>query len=317
MVIKNLNWKQWLMPVIKLTVAAALITWLVQSGKVDFEALKKINQPLVWLLCSALFFCTLMINAKRWQWLLSIENVSMSYLQSLRLSLIGIFFNFVIPGGVGGDVVKAGYLIKEQPEKKWFIGWSVFVDRVLGMLALLVYSGVAGVLFYQELKGEIQYTIYSLSVLILFGFVVGVAILVFSPKAAIEKLLLSHPLLEKTLHPLYFFLRKPKGMVFPFLISFLGQGSIMTISYTLAYFLGLDIPFWVFLLLFPFGFLAMVIPISPAGLGVGQAAFYFLFESVIGQGAFGVLVVSFFQAIQFLIGILGGLLFVLYKKKEV
>ena len=304
------------MPVIKLSVAAALITWLVQSGKIDFEALKKINQPLVWLMGCCLFFCTLMINAKRWQWLLRMENVSVSFLESLRLSLIGIFFNFAMPGGVGGDVVKAGYLIKSKSEKKWFIGWSVFVDRVLGLLALFVYSGVAGVLFYKELKGELQYTIYSLSILILMGFVAGISILIFSPKAAIERLFLSHPLLAKTLHPLYFFLRKPKGMIFPFLISFFGQGIMMAIAFLLASFLGLDIPFWVFLLLFPFGFLATVVPISPAGLGVGQAAFYYLFETVVGQGAFGILAISFFQAVQFLVGLLGGILFVLYKKKE-
>lgn len=316
MVIKKLNWKQWLMPVIKLTVAAALITWLVQSGKFDLESLKKINHPLIWLMGCGLFFTTLMVNAKRWQWLLNIENVSVGYLELLKLSLIGIFFNFVMPGGVGGDVIKAGYLIKAKPEKKWFIGWSVFVDRFLGMLALLVYSGIAGVLFYKELKGEIQYTIYSLSILILFGFVVGVGILIFIPKGALEKLLLSHPLLKKTIHPLYFFLKRPKKMILPFLISFLGQGSMIVLSYMLARFLGLDIPVWIFLLLFPFGFLATVVPISPAGLGVGQAAFYFLFEETIGEGEFGVLVVSFFQAVQFLVGLSGGLLFVLYKKKE-
>ena len=34
----------------------------------------------------------------------------------------------------------------------------------------------------------------------------------------------------------------------------------------------------VLLLIFPFGFLATVLPISPAGVGVGQMAFYYLFE---------------------------------------
>ncbi len=317
MVIKKNLLKQWLMPVIKLSLAGGLIYWLIQSGRFDLKALNKINSPLVWGSGCLLFLIMVLINSRRWQVLLRFENVSVSFLETVRLSLVGIFFNFFMPGGVGGDVVKAGYLMRDQKQKKWFIGWSILVDRIFGMMALLLYSGITGILFHDELSPLLQASFFTLSVGILTGFAVLLALLILSPKKRIDQLLRSHPLLEKVLHPLFFFFQKPRQMLVPFLLSLCSQGILIGMGGFLIFFLDVNIPVWVLLLVFPFGFLATILPISPAGVGVGQMAFYYLFEKVSGNGEFGVLVITFFQAVQFLVGLLGGLVFVLYKKKEV
>ncbi|NJL25268.1 MAG: hypothetical protein HC902_08875, partial [Calothrix sp. SM1_5_4] len=34
------------------------------------------------------------------------------------LYLIGIFFNFALPGSVGGDVVRGYYLVADHPERR-------------------------------------------------------------------------------------------------------------------------------------------------------------------------------------------------------
>lgn len=316
MVNKNSLFKQWLIPAIKLVIAAALIFWLIQSGRFDLQALKKISSPFIWLYGVVTFIGVVGVNAYRWKLLLQLESVKLSFFQSFRLSLIGIFFNFFMPGGVGGDVVKAGYLMREYNQKKWFIGWSILVDRILGMLSLLLYSAITGLLFYKQLDESLQLSFYSLSLLILLGFVALVAILIFSPKNKINHLLKSHGLAEKVLLPLFYFFQKPKTVILPFMLSLVSQGAVISLGAFLVVFLNMDFPVWMILLVFPFGFLATVLPISPAGVGVGQAAFYYLFEKVAGNGEFGVLTITFFQAVQFLVGILGGLLFVLYKKRE-
>lgn len=308
--------KQWLFPLLKLALAAGLIYWLVATGRFDLNELKKISSPLVWAVGILQFFIVLLINSRRWQVLLQFENIPSNFSQIVRLSLIGIFFNYFMPGGVGGDVVKAGYLMRSNATKKWFIGWSILVDRVFGMLALLLYSGVTGLIFANQLPEPLATSVYTLSLLIVLGFVSMIAILLFSPKAKIDQLLRSHPLAEKVLHPLFFFFQKPKKVVLPFALSMLGQGLVMSMGVFLAVFLGQDFPMWVLLLVFPFGFLATILPISPAGVGVGQMAFYYLFEKVIGSGEFGVLMITFYQAVQFLVGLIGGLFFVIYKKEE-
>jgi glycosyltransferase 2 family protein len=310
--------RQWLLPFVKLLLAALLIFWLVKSGRFDLDSLAKISSPIIWFLGVLLFFVVAAVNSYRWLLLLKLENVEISFLKSFKLSLIGIFFNFFMPGGVGGDVIKGGYLIREESnkDKKWFIGWSLFVDRVFGMLALLVYSSIAGLLFHNHLQEPLNFSFYSLSLLIFIGFISLILIIVFIPKKKINYYLSSHPLTHKTLLPLFFFIERPKSLPIPFLLSLLSQGVVISMGILLALELQVDLPLWTILLVFPFGFLATVVPLSPAGIGVGQAAFFYLFDKVAGQGEFGVLAITFFQVVQFLVGLFGGLLFVLYNKKR-
>ena len=313
---KESNIKQWLIPVLKLSVALGLIWWLVDSGKFDLQSMAKINRPEVWFVGMTLFVGTLLFNTKRWQMLLRLENIDITYRETFALSIIGIFFNFVIPGGVGGDVVKGGYLMQSYKNKKMFIGWSLFVDRAFGMLALMIFSGLAGLLFYNQLEGEIKFSIYSLSILILLGIGSFFAFVIFSPKQKMEDLLFRHPMVEKIFYPLYFFFKKPKAIALPMALSFLSQSCTISIPFILSIFLGVDIPWWAFAILVPFGMLAIIVPIAPAGLGVGQMAFYYLFEKVVQEGEFAVLAITFLQVSQFIIGLLGGVVFVLYKKGE-
>ncbi len=304
------------MPILKVALAGSLIYWLIASGRFDLNALKKISDLQVWVTGVLMFLFVLVVNSKRWQVLLRFEDVQVPYMQVFRLSLMGIFFNFFMPGGVGGDVIKAGYLMRDQKSKRVFIGWSILIDRIFGLLALLLYSGLTGVIFYSQLQPSLQASFLSLSVMILIGFVFLIAFLILSPKDKIGVLLRSHPLLEKVLHPLFFFFQRPQKVILPFFLSLISQGTVIGLGVFLIFYLKMDFPIWVLMLIFPFGFLATILPISPAGVGVGQAAFLYLFDKVAGNGEFGVLVITFFQAVQFLVGLLGGLLFVLYKKKE-
>ena len=309
--------RQYLASILKLVVALSLLLWLIQSGRFDLDQLKSLKSLWVWVVGVLLFFGVVVINSKRWQILLNLEKVSISYTQALRLSLIGVFFNFFVPGGgVGGDVVKAGYLIKAHRAKGYFIGWSVLVDRVFGVLALLFFSALTGLLFYPQLAVDLQFGFFSLSLSIFIGFFIFTALLLFSPRSKIKSILCSHSFLEKTLLPLFFFFRRPGFMILPFVLSLVSQALVMGVGLSLFFLLDPGFPLWMIFLVFPFGFLATVLPISPAGLGVGQAAFYYLFDKVAGHGEFGVLTVTFFQAVQFAVGLLGGLLFVVYKQKD-
>ena len=51
----------------------------------------------------------------------------------------------MIPGAVGGDVVKAAYLARMHIRKTQAIA-SMVIDRILGLLGLFILAAVAGVL---------------------------------------------------------------------------------------------------------------------------------------------------------------------------
>src|SRR5687768_8429401 len=63
-----------------------------------------------WLLAgSTAYGLVELLSAVRWQWLLRVQGIRLSWARVLLLTLIGVFFNFFIPGGTGGDVVKVYY----------------------------------------------------------------------------------------------------------------------------------------------------------------------------------------------------------------
>ncbi len=303
---------------LKLSLALTLIIWLIQSRRFELTTLHKLKSPWIWIYGVTLFSGVLAINARRWQILLKLQGVPVPYGRVFCLSLIGLFFNFFIPGGgVGGDLVKAGYLMRSHKTMmKWVIGWSVLVDRVLGVSALLFYSALTGLLFHSQLESNLQPRFFFLSLGILSGFFIFILLLLFIPGTKMDRFLHSHSMIEKTLLPLFFFFQKPGTMLVPFLLSLISQALLMGLGVCLVVFLNPGLPPWMIFLIFPFGFLATVLPISPAGVGVGQAAFYYLFEKITDLGNFGVLTITFVQAVQFLVALAGGFLFVTYMKKE-
>jgi uncharacterized protein (TIRG00374 family) len=97
--------------------------------------------PLWLLLGFAIYGVVEVIAAVRWQLLLRVQNARLSWSRVTALVMIGLFFNFFIPGGTGGDAVKIFYLLKETPGHRAGAVLSVLVDRLIGLFALVLLAG--------------------------------------------------------------------------------------------------------------------------------------------------------------------------------
>jgi len=96
-----------------------------------------------WLAVALLAFApTLLIVSWRWRLLLGVHGVFLKYWRVLELNMIGQFFSAFLVGTTGGDVVKIFYVARKVPQKKAAVGFTVIVDRVIGMIAML-FLGVA------------------------------------------------------------------------------------------------------------------------------------------------------------------------------
>jgi uncharacterized protein (TIRG00374 family) len=89
------------------------------------------------------YFASMTIAASRWWWLLRINSLPIGFLRAQRLTWVGAFFNNVVPGATGGDLVKALYVMKDSPGARAAALVSVVVDRVIGLASLAVLGGVA------------------------------------------------------------------------------------------------------------------------------------------------------------------------------
>lgn len=106
------------------------------------EHLREALLPLLFV-CLILHGVALGIGSLRWRVLMTAQHIDISYLTTLRLALIGFFFNLAVPGAVGGDVVKVGYTMRRAPNKKTAAAFSIVVDRIMGILGLFIVAGVA------------------------------------------------------------------------------------------------------------------------------------------------------------------------------
>jgi len=83
--------------------------------------------------------------------------------------MIGNFFNMVIPGTVGGDIVKGFYLARNEGAYKGRSSGILIIDRVIGLLALAL-IGVVGTIYlskqYSGLLIAYRYELWSILVII-------------------------------------------------------------------------------------------------------------------------------------------------------
>src|SRR5690606_41348092 len=66
------------------------------------------SQADVGLLIAGLLLVGLVTPLQAWRWLMLMRcrGLDPGYLKSLRLNLVGLFFNFCMPGMTGGDLIK-------------------------------------------------------------------------------------------------------------------------------------------------------------------------------------------------------------------
>jgi uncharacterized protein (TIRG00374 family) len=79
----------------------------------------------------------------RWQILLRIQGITLGWLHTFAIVMIGLFFNMFLPGLVGGDAMRLYFVFKCAPRQKTRATLSVAMDRILGMLSILFLAGLS------------------------------------------------------------------------------------------------------------------------------------------------------------------------------
>ena len=125
---------------LRAALAAAIIGWMAVKYHASIaEALRDLDYR--WLPPAVLLYAFhLIVCAWRWRNLAEVLQIHLSAGEALALTMQGNFFSLVIPGGaIGGDVAKAGILMKRSKPGTRFEGtFSILMDRMTGMVALFL-----------------------------------------------------------------------------------------------------------------------------------------------------------------------------------
>ena len=308
---------------LKLTVVAALLGWLVHSDKLHLDQLKiLVSDPRIILGNLAVWgIGSVLLGTLRWWILLRGLGLMVSFFRALRLQLIGLFFNTTMPGAVGGDIIKAVYIIREQTNQgKTAAMLTVLLDRVVGLAALFVMAATA-VLFNPKFFLETP-ALFPLAVFIfvgLLGLIFGYAVVMFPFAEGRDPFrwlfTRNFPGLSK-IHGIYDALRAyrkhPWLLIGTVLISVVIQsGAVMYGLFLTQQLTGQTPNLDVFCTVYPLGVMTTALPLAPGGLGLGHVAFERLFTMVGltgGANIFNVIVLG-----QLSLNLLGVIPYLLYR----
>ena len=139
---------------LKIGFASAIIVWLIRRSDLRIQDVLRV--PLFYPLAAFFFlFLQLFLTVVRWHSLLRCIHIRLPFPEVLSLSMQGLFFSLFIPAGsVGGDLIKAGILAKRSPNGTRFNGvFSILVDRICGLIALLLSGFLSFLIFLPEVRG--------------------------------------------------------------------------------------------------------------------------------------------------------------------
>ena len=162
--------KRHLLTAIQVVITIGLLWWIFRNPDQNQKLLAALEAANNWWLVPGLAALGggLLLQAKRWLILLEVQGIVISYWRSLRILLIGMFLNLFLLGSTGGDILKIFLIMREAPDKKAGALLSVFIDRVVGVLALAAVSTVVILLRWDDLmKHEVtRYGIATAAVIL-------------------------------------------------------------------------------------------------------------------------------------------------------
>jgi len=295
------------------------------EGAISLEKLKLILQHPGWVMLGILMvFLANTIAVPRWMILLRAQKIHMPFGEAFRLAYLGYFFNLVVPGGTGGDVVKAYYATK-YTDKKAEAVTTVFLDRVIGLYALSALAAAAILVNFNTLwnaqakilpvcgmeLNQAQALVVVTLALFVSGsiafFVLFSGVLAKSATlVAIAKRMPFHNVIRKVHYALVIYKDHKFSVFVVFLMSAILQSCSVIAHWFFSRSLGAtsgEMNLASFFFLVPIGLVINAIPIAPMGLGVGEGAFHLLFG--LFKFAKGAMLVLLFHLAQFLTSLVG------------
>lgn len=154
----------------KYLLGLGLLAWVIWSnwdpgdGKTGLK--QALQQPIYvvpLVIAAVLLAVANVMTFVRWYVLVRAQNLEFTVREAIRLGLAGFSLSILLPGAVGGDVIKAACLAREQTRRTVAVA-TVICDRILGLCSLFWLVAMLGTWFYvtrEALVPAVQYVIFG------------------------------------------------------------------------------------------------------------------------------------------------------------
>jgi glycosyltransferase 2 family protein len=228
------------------------------------------------------------VGAYRWSLLLGSQGLPSSGRRCVRLTFIGFFFNNVLPGLTGGDLVKAVMIAQDHPEYRARAVGTVIVDRLVGLIVLAALSAIV-LAFHAERYPEAAFAIFAF-----LGGALAAAVLFLSRRVrralrfdVLARRLPGAEKLRKLDEAFFLYRSRPRAIVYACLLSVFAHVGNLGAVYLFGLGIGLDSsagligpPLAAYVATVPIVMIVSSVPLLPGGWGVGELAFAYFFRTV-------------------------------------
>lgn len=304
-----------LLSTVKILISAALLYFSLR--KIDLHALGlRINnvESLGWIaLAIATIFLQIFVGVLRWRAISAECGAPIETRQAMRFNLIGAFFNQTLPSSIGGDAVRL-WLVARGGAGWRAATYSIFVDRAIGLIALAIIIVASLPWSYQLITDP-----HGRSALLLVDFAalaggVGFLVLGMLPWPWLKRWWGTHHLHACSVianRVIFSWDRGPKIAVLSALVHVLA----VVVAWCVVQSIAAPVVFSQIFQLIPPVMLITLLPISIAGWGVREATMGLAFGYAGLLANEGVNVSLLFGAVYFIVGIVGGLVWILSPEK--
>ncbi|MGY2989887.1 MULTISPECIES: lysylphosphatidylglycerol synthase transmembrane domain-containing protein [Bradyrhizobium] len=303
-----------LLSTVKILISAALLYLSLRKVNLYDLASRIQVESLGWLgLAIAVTFLQIFLGVLRWREI-SVEcGAPLETGQAMRFNVIGTFFNQTLPSSIGGDAVRL-WLVARAGAGWRAATYSIFVDRAIGLIALAVVIAATLPWSYRlisDFHGWMALLLLDLAALAAgFGFLlIGVL-----PWVWLKQWWATHHIHACAVIANRVLFSRKRGLRVA-ILSIAIHVVTVVIAWCVVKSITAPVTFGQIFQLLPPVMLITMMPISIAGWGVREAtmALAFGYAGLIANE--GVNISLLFGAVSFVVGVFGGLVWILSPEK--
>ena len=268
---------------VRLAVSAALLYFVLHS--IDLAALwlrvQDINLPWILLALGSFAFMQA-VSVWRWHRLLHAQHIDVTKRTLTESIWVSLFFNNFLPSNIGGDVVRIADTAGAAGSKT-LATTVVLVDRVLGLIALVVVASVGA--FAASLVGIHVPGARWLWLVAVAGLAVAIPVIAIPQLTALllgPLRLLKRPWVDERVQRLedaiFRFRAAPSALIGAFAGALVVQITLVAFYLLTAQGLSVPLPILLGAVLIPVSLAVQMAPLSINGFGVREAVFAFFFR---------------------------------------